>query len=177
MDYYIILEDDVVIKDPDIFNKYIEAAEVSKLGYFCFASTSWESGEPGNRTPKLELQYSKDVAVNLYPHMCNEFTFKTKQCIQDTGLYDNKFRYIFDVENVHRVANAGHIPGFWYFPDIKDSDDFIMNHPETETRINAGGERDRKLGKEYDMFIKKHGTSVQSIPQLTKQEIIDKIVK
>ena len=37
--------------------------------------------------------------------------------------------------------------------------------------------RDRKLGKEYDMFIKKHGTTVQGIPQLTKQEIIDKIVK
>tara|TARA_Y100000592_G_C5479593_1_gene324471 strand:- start:3887 stop:4216 length:330 start_codon:yes stop_codon:yes gene_type:complete len=109
--------------------------------------------------------------------MCNEFTFKTKKCIEDTGLYDNKFRYIFDVENVYRVANADHIPSFWYFPDIKDSDDLIMNHPETETRINAGGERDRKLGKEYDMFIKKHGTTVQSIPQLTKQEIIDKIVK
>ena len=61
MDYYITLEDDMVIKDPNIFDKYIEAAELSKFGYFCFASTSWESGEPGNRTPKLELQYSKDV--------------------------------------------------------------------------------------------------------------------
>ena len=177
MDYYITLEDDMVIKDPNIFDKYIEAAELSKFGYFCFVSTSWESGEPGNRTPKLELQYSKDVTVNLYPHMCNEFTFKTKKCIEDTGLYDNKFRYIFDVENVHRIAQAGHIPNFWWFPDVKGSDELIMNHPETETRINAGGERDRKLGKEYDMFIKKHGTTVQGIPQLTKQEIIDKIVK
>ena len=80
-----------------------------------------------------------------------------------------------DVENVHRIAQADYIPSFWWFPDVKDSDDLIMNHPETESRINAGGERDKKLGKEYDMFIKKHGTAVQGIPNLTKQQVIEKI--
>ena len=174
-DYYITLEDDMVIKDPDIFEKYIEAAEKSKIGYFCFASTSWGSGEPGNRTPAVELQYSKDVSIGLYPNMCNEFTFKTKECLNDTGLYDNKFRYIFDVENVYRISKTKHIPAFWYFPDIKNSDDLIMNHPETQTRINEGGARDKKLSAEYKMFFDKHNDNIQTIPKLSKEEVKNKI--
>ena len=176
-DYFITLEDDMIIKDPDIFNKYIQAAEDSNIGYFCFASTSWGSGEPGKRTPKLSIEYSKNTTVCLYPNMCNEFTFKTKKCIQDTGLYDHNFRYIFDVENVYRIAKANHIPDFWWFPDIKDSDDLIMNHPETETRINAGGARDKRLSKEYELFVSKHKVSVQEIPKTAKQSLVEKLQK
>lgn len=175
VDYYFLIEDDMIIKDSNIFNKYIEASKLTGLGYFCFVSTSWESGTPGNRTPKLEVQYSKDVSVCFYPHMCNEFTFKTKQCLQDTGLYDNKLRYIFDIDNVYTITKTKHSPGFWWFPDIKNSDELIMNNPETQSRLNAGGERDKKLAKEFDYFHEKYKIALNQVVPLPKDNIVMKL--
>lgn len=175
MDYYVIIEDDMIIKDPDIFEKYINAMKVSGLGYFCFASTSWGSGEPGKRTPKLEVQFTKDTSICLYPNMCNEFTIKSKECLEDTGYYNNKFRYLWDVENVYRISKSKHMYDFWYFPDIKNSDELIINHPETESRINAGGARDDKLSVEYDLFNEIHSTNIQSIPNVGNNVVKGKI--
>ena len=64
---------------------------------------------------------------------------------------------------------------FWYFPDIKNSDELIMNHPETETRINAGGARDEKLSLEYDLFNKIHSTNVNEINNVGNKIIKEKI--
>jgi len=175
VDYFITIEDDMVIKDKDIFEKYIAAANISKIGYFCFVSTSWGSGTPEKRTPKIELQYSKNISVCLYPNMCNEFTFKTKKCFEETGLYNNNFRFLFDVENVYRISKTNHMPGFWWFPDLKNSDQLIMNNPDSQTRINAGGERDKKLGPEYELFYKLHSINIPNIPNLPKENIINKI--
>lgn len=175
MDYYFTIEDDMIIKDPDIFDRYIQASEESKLGYFSFVSTSWESGAPGKRTPKLEVQYNNNVSICFYPHMCNEFTFKTKQCLQDTGLYDHKFRYIFDIDNAYTITQSKHSAGFWWFPDIKDSDNLIMNNPETESRLNAGGERDKKLAKEFEVFYNKHQVNITHINNLSESEIVSKL--
>lgn len=177
VDYFITIEDDMVIKDKDIFERYIDAANITKLGYFCFVSTSWGSGAPGNRTPKLELQYSKDISICLYPNMCNEFTFKTKKCFNDTGLYNNKFRYLFDVDNIFKISQTNHMLGFWWFPDIKNSDSLIMNNPNSQTRLNAGGDRDKKLQAEYELFYNLHSINIPNIPNISKEEILQKIKK
>jgi len=177
VDFFVTIEDDMIIKDKTIFDQYIEASNISKIGYFCFVSTSWGSGSPGNRTPKLELQFNKNVTVCLYPNMCNEFTFKTKKCFEDSCLYNNKYRYLFDVYNVYNISKTNHMPGFWWFPDLKNSDSLIMNNPETQSRINAGGERDKKLGPEYELFYKLHSINIPNIPHITKEDIINKIKK
>ena len=64
---------------------------------------------------------------------------------------------------------------FWYFPDIKNSDELIINHPETESRINAGGARDDKLSVEYNLFNEIHSTNIQSIPNVGNNVVKGKI--
>jgi glycosyltransferase involved in cell wall biosynthesis len=175
IDYFFLIEDDMIIKDPNIFEKYIEASNESKLEYLCFVSTSWESGTPGNRAPKLEVQYNNNVSICFYPHMCNEFTFKTRQCLQDTGLYDKRFKYMFDVENVYNITKARHCPGFWWFPDIKNSDELIQNNPETQSRVNNNGERDKNIAPDFKRFYEKHKVNVNEITCLSQNQIIDKL--
>ena len=173
IDYFFTIEDDMIIKDHNIFDRYINALEVSNLGYLCFASTSWGSGEPGSRTPEMELQLSSDVVICLYPNMCNEFTVRTRQCLRDAGKYNTEFTSMWDVENVYNISNTNHMYGFWRFPDIKDSDDFIMNNPVATSRINDGGKRDDIMEQEYAKFKHATGVNVQQIPKLTNVEIVD----
>lgn len=172
IDYYFIIEDDMIIKDSSIIERYIEALEVSKLGYLCFTSTSWGSGEPGNRTPEMELQFSEDVTICLYPNMCNEFTVRTRDCLDDAGMYNTNFTSMWDVENVYNVSRTSHMYGFWRFPDLKNSDELIENNPNATSRINDGGKRDKILQKEYKKFKKYTGLEVQQIPKLSNEEIV-----
>ena len=62
--------------------------------------------------------------------------------------------------------------GFWRFPDIKNSDDYVMNNPDATSRINDGGKRDKIMEQEYEKFKQATGVYVQQIPKQTSVEII-----
>lgn len=176
-DHNFILEDDMIIKNNDIFDHYIHLSEISKIEYFCFCSNAWDSGPVGNRTPKLKVQYNDKDIISFYRNMCNEFTYRSKRIIKEVGFYNESYRYIFDIENVFRISK--HINGspFWYFPDSAESDSYIMNNPNAVTRINAGGERDRLVGEEFLKFEQENGLPVNKISELSQQEVIDKLIK
>ena len=56
-DHIFIIEDDMIINDSDIFQKYIDTSKASGLKYFSFVSTSWESGEPFNKTRRRQASH------------------------------------------------------------------------------------------------------------------------
>ena len=169
-EHIFLIEDDMVIKDETIFDQYILAANTTNLCYLCFASTSWHSGEPGNRTPAAVIEYNEDVSIALYPNMCNEFTYHHYDTFQP---YDEEFRYIFDIDSAYRYSQLNMRAGapFWWFADLPNSDDLIMNNPETESRINAGGARDDNLKPEWIRFAEKHGKPLNDIEKFD----IDKV--
>ena len=175
VDYYCIIEDDMIIKSPDVFDKYIDALETTKLGYLCFVSMSLNCGGPGNRNLSHVVQYSSDTEICYYPNMCNEFTIKTKKCLLETGKYDTRFYSMWDVANVYMVSQSNHMQAFWYFPDISNSDELIMNNPQATSRINESGKRDSRLLEEKKLFAEICGVDVSYIPKLDSQQFIQHI--
>lgn len=174
-DYYFLIEDDMLIKNADVFDKYIEASVTSKLQYFCFASNAWGTGPPGARTPRLKVQYSETLSINFYRHCCNEFTFRTKALIDAVGYYDNRYLSMFDVDNIKRITDWDKGHRFWYSPDIADSDEYVMNNPATVSRMNPNNDRHTKLMNDAELFKQKYGKYVQEIPDSTVEEVIQKL--
>jgi hypothetical protein len=174
-DHIFLIEDDMIIKSHDIFDQYIDASKKTGIEYFIYASIAWNSGQKGNRTPKLQVQYSPDLSLNFYDNMCNEFTYRSKKIAKDVGLYDENLRYLFDVDYTYRVSQTLKGVPFWCFPDLANSDDLIDNNPNAVSRLDGDGKRITRLGPDYDYFEKKHGLKVQQIPQTNKDHFIDKI--
>lgn len=175
-DYYFVCEDDMIIKSEKIFDDYIKASNESGIQYFGFRSNAWGSGAIGARTPRFEVQYSENGAViQLYKNTCNEFTFRTKLSIDEVGLFDERYPYMFDIDMVYRLANKNMIPGFWYFPDISNADDLIMNNPNAVSRMNPNGERNNKLGPDFERFAIDHSLQVNQIPDSSREEIVDNV--
>ena len=173
-EHIFLIEDDMIIKDVSIFQKYIEASKISKLNYFNFVSTSWESGLPGNRTPSLVVNYSPEVSISLYKNMCNEFTYHHSSCFKE-DLYDSNMRDMFDVEMVYRQSLKKNSTPFWWFPDISNSDDYIENNPEVQSRLQVDrpdGSRQSIMPQLFEYFTKKHKVSVSEIPKVDKKEVI-----
>ena len=176
--HFFICEDDMLIKNSDIFNLYIDAYKHTGIPYYIYSSVAWESGQKGQRTPKIQVEYPDNTVIKFNANMCNEFTYKNVKLIQDVGLYDENFKYTFDVDYAYRVSKRTGIP-FWYFPDMPNSDDLIDNNSNAVSRLDSDGLRITRLGPDYDYFAKKHGINIQTIPSLQRDILIEnlKIIK
>lgn len=175
-EHIFLIEDDMIIKKDDIFKKYIELSKKSGINYLCFTSTSWGSGEPGERTPKLKVDYTENLSLSLYPNMCNEFTYHHRSCFEKIGLYDTNFRDPFDIDMAYRESQEKYSTPFWWFADLSNADEYIMNNPEAVSRLQdenrEDGSRTKRIEEQWKMFYKKHGIYVHQIPQKNKEEVI-----
>jgi len=180
-EWIFLIEDDMIIKDPDIFQKYIKASKESGLKYFSYVSTSGQTGTPEKRTPKLTVNYKNDVSVCCYANMCNEFTMHHNTCFDKVGLYDTQFRDPFDIDMAYRESQQDYCSPFWWFADIKDSDNYIMNNPEATSRLQAkdrpDGSREQRIMQQWELFYKKHNLHVYEIPNIEQSKVIDKLNK
>jgi len=179
-DHIFIIEDDMIIKDSEIFQKYIETSKVSGLKYFSFVSTSWESGTPEKRTPRLVAKYNKITSVSFYRNMCNEFTYHHKSCYDKVGFYDSQFRDPFDIDMAYRESREEYAAPFWWFADVTDSDFYIKNNPVAVSRLQGerpDGNREQRIQEQWSLFLKKHKCHVSQIPDTTKEQVLEKIKK
>jgi hypothetical protein len=179
-DHIFIIEDDMIINDSDIFNAYITASKKSGLKYFSFVSTSWESGTPFNRTPRLTVQYDKNTSVSFYKNMCNEFTYHHKSCYDKVGFYDAQFRDPFDIDMAYRESQEDYAAPFWWFADITNSDFYIKNNPVAVSRLQSerpDGNREQRIQEQWKMFIQKHGRHVSQITDFSREMVLEKLKK
>jgi glycosyltransferase involved in cell wall biosynthesis len=176
IDHFFLFEDDMIVKSSDIFEKYIDANKQTNLHYFSFPSTSYYSGIPNARTPKLQIQYSKTCSINFYPHMCNDFAYMSKTLIKKldslyiaelpTGITG------FDVELTYRISLTGLASKFWWFADVANSDDLIMNNPRTISRMLGKKNYDEIRNEFFNIFYKKYGFHIVQIPQTSQEDFI-----
>jgi hypothetical protein len=177
-EHLFIIEDDMILKSADIFDRYIQASKESGIKYFSFASTSWDSGTPNNRTPRLVVEYKNNVSVSFFKNMCNEFTYHHKTCYEKTGLYDTNYRDPWDIDLTYRESQQDYAAPFWWFADITGSDNFIMNNPDAKSRLQGDrpdGSREERIQKEWNYFYNKHKLFVNQIPDSTKEQVIEKL--
>lgn len=180
-EHIFIIEDDMIIKNKDIFKKYIEASKISGLKYFSYVSMSEKAGHPGNRTPVLQVNYNENNAISFYQNMCNEFTYHHKSCFVQCGLYDGKMRDLFDADMAFRqsILNPNVAP-FWYFADISNSDDYIENNPIATSRLQADrpdGSRADLIQQTMDYFTNKHGILLNSINCKDPKDVVEFLKK
>lgn len=180
-DYIFLLEDDIVIKDTTVFQKYIQASKLSGIQHFNFAFHGTDNYLPsGQPAIRLKLDYSPEVSICLYPNVYGAFSMYTKKCIEEVGLMDEFYYNAMEhVDHTASIIKAGMHPQFRWFADIADSDKYIKEidkaHSGSEIR------RDQKwienFHKAADYFAKKFGFDVRNPHTITasKEETINTI--
>jgi len=182
-DYIFLLEDDIVIKDKTVFQKYIQASKLSGIQHFNFAFHGVDNYKPdGTPSIRLKLDYSPEVSVCLYPNVYGAFSMYTKKCIEEVGLMDEFYYNAMEhVCHTASVIEAGMHPPFRWFADIADSNKYI----EEIDRAHSGSEirRDQKwienFHKAADHFAQKFGFDVRDPYAATasKEEVINFLKK
>jgi len=189
-DYIFIIEDDVIIKNKDVFQKYIEASKITGIQHF-----NYGPGSPFNRKqnvqfdlhnrhelnqnsepdPRVTIDYGK-IKISLYTHVAGMFSFFTKEVLQKVGYIDEQFYNAWDhVDHTYRIIKAGYHPPFWWFADIEDSHKYLG---EVEGAINNSAiakqtrEWFENVNKGREYYLQKHGHYPNQPPLFTKEEVI-----
>ena len=183
--YIFLLEDDIIIKDITVFEKYIEASKLSGIQHFNFAFHGLDNYN-ADKSPaiRLKLDYSPTVSVCLYPNVYGAFSMYTKKCIEEVGLMDEFYYNAMEhVDHTAAIIKAGMHPPFRWFADIADSNKYI----EEIDRAHSGSEirKDQKwienFHKAADHFAKKFGFDVRNPHTIvaSKEETINatKLIK
>jgi GT2 family glycosyltransferase len=127
-DHIFLIEDDMFIKDPNIFQAYINASKKSGIQHLMFGyhgpanKNGVSKGEP---CPRLVVNYG-DFSLAFNQHCVGAFCYYSRECLGGVGLIDEKFRNAFDhVSHSYELALRGYSTPYWWWADLANSLDYI----------------------------------------------------
>jgi len=194
-DYIFIIEDDMLIKDKSVFDRYIKACEASGIQHF-----NYGPGSPFNRkqtiqnfdlhnrhlldqhsepNPKIVIDYGNDIKIALYEHTVAMFSFFTRKVFETVGYIDENYYNAWEhVDHTYCIIKAGMHPPFWWFADIADSDKYLTEAPGAIDNSSIANKSDQwlknvNMGRE--IYLKKHGHYPNMPPYVTKEQVIQSL--
>jgi len=190
-DYIFIVEDDMLIKDKNVFMKYIEAYQETGIQHF-----NYGPGSPFNRkqtiqfdlhnrhlldqkspvNPRLIVEYSNNTKIALYEHTVAMFSFFTREVLEKVGYIDEEYDQCWEhVDHTYKIHKAGYHPHFWWFADIADSEKYLEEAPGAIENSAIAKDRSawmEKVNKGREIYKRKHGHYPNQPPYASKEEVI-----
>lgn len=180
VEHYFLIEDDVFIKNADVFCRYIEASKVSGIQHFNFSQHGVRNiDEQGKPNPRLRINYEA-LDVMLFPYCVGAFCYYTAQCLDTAGLMDECFYNAMEhVDHTISIIDCGMHPPFSYFADIENSQDYIGDEgwSHQQSTINTGLNYNGLLIAALKKFYRKRGYSVSDIvlatPKVVQMQLVE----
>jgi len=182
-DYLFLIEDDVVIKNPKIFNEYINISNLTG-----FQHLIWGSGGPNNiktmdkiilPDPRYTITYKeKDTEIEhdvlFFKHCVGMFCLYTRKYLEKVGAFDEEYKNAVEhIDHSFKGATVDMIPGYGVWPDSEESfyclDDQDRDLSHSSTRNFTEYEKNVMNG--FRRFNSLYGFSPTTFPEITLTEL------
>lgn len=185
-DHIFTIEDDTIIKDGDVFKKYIDTArhfnmEHLVFGYGSGGSALHEFNEEAAK-PICTLGYD-GMKIDFYHHIQGAFCYYTRNSLEMIGLMDakNYINAVEHIEHTYRLIKAGYYSMFWAFADINDSTKYL-GHDHSGAEYATTIDRDNDLYKQrvdhaYRHFFDVYHIGFGQMPFPSKEDIQSFMIK
>jgi GT2 family glycosyltransferase len=178
-DYLFLMEDDILITNPNVFEAYIKASEKSGCWHMNYGYHGPANLTPdGKPNPRQVIDYGDGVELAFNQHCVGAFSTYTKGMIRHVGYNDERFKNAFEhVEHTMRIIKAGLAPAFWWFPDLSTSNDYLKEIASStvSTVIPHTEEWQRNFQISAHLFRHLHGNYPTQVPDTTPEEIINRL--
>lgn len=190
-EYFFLIEDDMLIKDPTVFRQYIEAAKVSGIQHF-----NYGPGSPFNRkqtiqnydlhnrhlldeksepNPKLIVDY-KTCKIALYEHTVAMFSFFTRKVVEEVGLVPEEYPNCWEhVDHTYQIIKAGYHPPFWWFADLANSCNLMEEAPNAIQNSSIAKDKNdwtQRVMKGREIYKTKHGHYPNQPPTFNQEQTV-----
>ena len=179
-DHIFIIEDDIIIKDLNVFDAYINARNVTGIQHFLFgyhgpANKAGISG--GIPYPRFIVDYG-NIKIAINQNSVGAFCYYTREVLENVGLIDEEFHNAFEhVDHDYRISKAGYCTPYWNWPDLANSIDYLdeIECSEKSSAIRPRNDWKKNIEKGALLFQKKHGympAYYDFVPDTIKDDII-----
>lgn len=189
-DHIFIMEDDVLIKSDEVFDKYIKTSVLTGIKHLNYAlqGPANKKGAEGFQTleerakqngltepnPRQVVTYPDGVEVALYPNSVGSFSYYNREVIEKIGLFDSTYKNAWEhVDHTLQAFKNGFTTPYWWFADINKSWEYIDDIPDSiENSTIARSEtwqKNYRIGFEH--FKKKHKFGPTEIPDLEPNKV------
>lgn len=194
-EHIFIMEDDILIKDENVFKEYIRHSALSGIKHLNFAlhGPANKKGSTGFRTlserkdtdgepnPRMVMPYPDGIEMVFYPNCVGAFSYYHRCVIEKIGLFDPAFKNAWEhVDHTYEAVKNNFHPPFWYFADIAKSWEYLTDIPNSieNSTISRTPEWSENYKKGTLWYKKKHGYVPTDIPLMdpkSAQQIISKL--
>lgn len=177
--FLFLMEDDVLVKNSKVFEKYIETAMDSGLwaGQLSYATHGGVGGgnvdDGGTPLKRITVQYSKN-RVDLYKHSLHAFVLYHANILRHIGYMSEN--YINAAEHLDHyytafLKNLG--CAYWNFPDIENSFEYLQdidtNHDSSVIRKSS--DFLNNFSTSWGIFKEKFGMYPHEVTDSTLEEV------
>jgi GT2 family glycosyltransferase len=180
-DHIFLIEDDIIIKDENVFDEYIKASKVTGIGHFMFGyhGPANKAGiSKGKPKPRKTIEYPDDIRINLNQHCVGAFCYYSKEALEDVGLMDEAYTNAFEhVDHSYMLSKAGYCTPYWWWPDIANSTDYLdeLACSEESSSIKPREDWMINIREAAKYFTQKHHYSPawqNAVPDVTLTDVI-----
>jgi GT2 family glycosyltransferase len=175
-DYIFTLEDDIIIKDPLIFQNYINAYKETGIQHFNFGFSQRENLDENLKPIWRKIINYKNTKLVLNNNILGAFTFYTRKALQTIGLHHKDFNkgHGDHLELTYRAYKHGFTTPFWWFADLYESWNMIENQSDfvTDSKVRDPKTFNNNFNDARAIFKRLHGIDIFEIPNLSEAEII-----
>lgn len=166
-DHLFILEDDVLVKDKELFDFCIRFSEESGLKHF-----NWNSYR--NKSFSYILQYPNFQAKS-YTNTEASFSYFHRDFVKEVR-FDDEFINAWEHIDMEFVGyQKGFLPPFWCFVSPEKLDEYLECIDEGKSTISGIGENKERYDSGAEYFVKKHGRQVSQIPRSSVESVADSL--
>lgn len=123
-------EDDIIIKNKDVLNYYIDAGKSSGIKHFNFGYVKENLKKDGSYWIKKILDFNGNKIV-FFRNISGSFSYFHKDTLKAVGYMDERYKNALEhVDHTYQIIKAGYHPSFRWFADIYNSYEFFIDQDE-----------------------------------------------
>lgn len=164
-EHIFLMEDDIEIINPEVFQIYIKASKTTGIKHFNYALHGNHNLDRfGNPVVRKTIKYPNSmISIDLYSNVLGAFSYYHIDTLNEVGLMDENFYNALEhVDHTYQIIKKGYHPPFRWFADVNGSNiylkDIVPDHQQSKIRNNENFQTIFKNG--LDNFIKKNNFSV-----------------
>lgn len=174
VEHFFLIEDDIFIRDPSVFERYINLSAQTGIQHFNFSQHGpFNLDEQGQSAPVMRLS-EEPVNLALFHSCVGAFCYYSRLCLQEVGLMDEAFYNALEhVDHTYRIIQAGMHPGWRYFADLDQAEKYLGNEEWSHQQSTISGKPASRalVGVASALFSQKHGYIPREVPQVSPEQV------
>jgi hypothetical protein len=173
-EHLFLIEDDIIVKDSNVFEEYIKAANSTGIHHLCY-----EKVADNEKSLKYVHKQPDGVKIGFYHNPQGAFMYINAQLIKKLGYFDENYTNAFEhIDFAYNLIQKNVAPPFWYFPDLYNSEEYLtdIEGSSANSSITNKEKYQENWQKSAEFFTKKWGHFTNTIQDLGIKNLLKSLV-